>query len=260
MTPSSASLDAKSETSDLRSALRDLRRPVRAGTAEAPALLPEALGDPAFRREHRVRYAYATGAMANGIASIGLVEAGARAGLLSFFGAAGLSLGRVEEAIGRLQSALGELPHGFNLIHSPNETGLEDAVAGLYLRRGVRLVEASAFMDLTPAIVRYRLSGLRRAADGSVEAPHKVVAKVSRVEVAEKFLAPAPEALRRELAAAGAITAEEAALGAEVPMAQDLTVEADSGGHTDNRPLVALLPTILALRARLQAKHRFAAA
>jgi PfaD family protein len=233
---------------------------VRAGSALAPALLPESLGDPAFRAEHRVRYAYATGAMANGIASVELVEAAARAGLLGFFGAAGLSLTKVEESVARLQSSLGDLPYGANLIHSPNEPALEDAVADLYLRRGVRLVEASAFMGLTPAIVRYRLSGLRRGPGGRAEAPNKVVAKVSRVEVAEKFLSPAPEALRRELAAAGLITPDEAELGAGVPMAQDVTVEADSGGHTDNRPLVALLPSILALRDRVQSRFRFASA
>jgi trans-AT polyketide synthase, acyltransferase and oxidoreductase domains len=245
---------------DLRDALRDLKKPVTTGAATAPALLPEALGDPEFRREHRVRYAYATGAMANGIASEALVEAGARAGLLSFFGAAGLSLDRVEAALDRLQKSLAGLPFGFNLIHSPNEPDLENAAADLYLRRGLRLVEASAFLDLTPAIVRYRLTGLRRGPDGRVEAPNKVVAKVSRVEVAAKFLAPAPESLRRELAAAGLITAQDAELGAEVPMAGDLTVEADSGGHTDNRPLVAMFPAMTALRDRLQEKHRFARA
>jgi PfaD family protein len=40
-------------------------------------------------------------------------------------------------------------------------------------------------------------------------------------------------------------------------MAQDVTAEADSAGHTDNRPLVTLLPTILALRNRMMHKHRF---
>lgn len=226
--------------------------------AFAPALLPEALGDGAFRREHRVRYAYATGAMANGIASEALVEAGAKAGLLSFFGAAGLSPARVEQAIERLRGALGDTPHGFNFIHSPSEPALEGALCDLYLRKGVRLVEASAFLDLTPAIVRYRLQGLRRAPDGTVEAPNKILAKVSRVEVASKFLAPAPDGMRRDLAQAGLITAQEAELGAEIPMAQDLTVEADSGGHTDNRPLVAMFPAMLALRDRLQAQFRFA--
>jgi PfaD family protein len=41
-------------------------------------------------------------------------------------------------------------------------------------------------------------------------------------------------------------------------MAQDLTAEADSGGHTDNRPALALLPTMLALRDRKQLEHGFA--
>lgn len=37
-------------------------------------------------------------------------------------------------------------------------------------------------------------------------------------------------------------------------MADDITVEADSGGHTDNRSLVCLLPSIQALRDEMQAK------
>jgi PfaD family protein len=251
-------LDA-TDAGSLRAALRDLKHIVRAGNSSAPALLPEQLGDPEFRREHRVRYAYATGAMANGIASVELVEAGAKAGVLSFFGSAGLAPDRIEAAIERLQALLGGAPYGVNLIHSPSEPALEDAVCGLLLRRGVRLVESSAFMGLTPAIVRYRLHGVRRGAGGRVEAPNKIVAKVSRAEVAEKFLSPAPEAMLREMKAAGLITLDQALLAAEIPMAQDVTVEADSGGHTDNRPLISLLPAMLALRDRVQAKHRFPA-
>ncbi|HAZ08306.1 MAG TPA: 2-nitropropane dioxygenase [Elusimicrobia bacterium] len=238
--------------------LRDLKNPVRVGDACAPCLPPEKLGDPEFLREHGLRYAYATGAMANAIASAELVEAGSRAGILSFFGCAGLPLDEVEGAISRLQSTLGSKPHGFNLIHSPNDPDLENAVCDLYLRKGVRLVEASAFMGLTPAIVRYRLHGLRRGPHGELVVPNGIVAKVSRSEVAEKFLSPAPEAMLRELAAAGLVTPEEAELASGIPMAQDVTVEADSGGHTDNRPLVSLLPAILALRDRVQAKRRFA--
>lgn len=45
---------------------------------------------------------------------------------------------------------------------------------------------------------------------------------------------------------------EQALLAAAIPMAQDVTAEADSGGHTDNRPLVTLLPTLLALRDRIR--------
>ena len=50
----------------------------------------------------------------------------------------------------------------------------------------------------------------------------------------------------------GLITAEEAALAAGIPMADDITVEADSGGHTDGRPLVSMLPALIALANRKQ--------
>jgi PfaD family protein len=40
-------------------------------------------------------------------------------------------------------------------------------------------------------------------------------------------------------------------------MCDDLIAEADSGGHTDNRPAITLLPTMLALRDRLQAEFRY---
>ena len=217
---------------------------------ESLRVRPQDLGEASFKRDHRLKYAYLTGAMANGIASVELVEAMARAGMAGFFGAAGLPPQKVEAAIDRLQKSLGDLPHGFNLIHSPNEPDLEAEIAELYLRKGVKLVEASAYLDLTPMIVRYRFG-----ADGN-----RVIAKVSRVEVAEKFMKPAPEALVRELAASGKLTPAQADRALREPVAQDITVEADSGGHTDNRPLVTLLPTMIALRDRLGAPVRVGAA
>jgi PfaD family protein len=69
---------------------------------------------------------------------------------------------------------------------------------------------------------------------------------------------PAPERLLRTLVERGWITEQQARLAAQVPMADDITVEADSGGHTDNRPLVCLLPSILALRDEIQEKLRYA--
>jgi PfaD family protein len=223
----------------------------------APALLPDQLGDPTFRGDHRLRYAYLAGAMANGIGSVAIVGAMSRAGMLGFFGAAGLSLQRIEAAIDQLQRALGDAPFGINLIHSPHESDHEAATVNLLLRRGVRLVEASAYLDLTPPVVRYRVAGLRRGPDGRVIAANRIIAKVSRVEVASKFFAPPPEKLLCELVGRGDITAEQAELAKQIPVAQDITAEADSGGHTDNRPLVALLPTLLALRDRMQAQFGY---
>jgi PfaD family protein len=223
----------------------------------APAVRLEALGDPGFCEDHGVRFPYVTGAMANGIASEEIVIAMSRAGMLGFFGAAGLRPERVSAAIDRIQAALGDKPYGFNLIHSPSEPELEAAVVRLYLKRGIRLVEASAYLALTLPVVRYRVSGIHRDDQGKVITPNRIIAKVSRVEVATHFLSPPPDKLLSQLVELGEITEAQARMAREIPVAQDLTAEADSGGHTDNRPALALLPAMMSLRDRLQAQHQY---
>lgn len=215
------------------------------------------LGDPEFMRIYGLNMAYMTGAMANGIASEELVIASGKVGLLSSFGAAGLVPSRIEEAINKIQQALPNGPYVFNLIHSPSEDAIERGAVDLFLKYGVTTVEASAFLDLTPNIVRYRVAGLRLNAQNQVEIGNRVIAKISRTEVASKFMAPAPATILQILLAEGKITEEQAQLAANIPMADDITVEADSGGHTDNRPLVSLLPVILVLRDQLQAKYGY---
>jgi trans-AT polyketide synthase/acyltransferase/oxidoreductase domain-containing protein len=231
--------------------------PPAARTAYAPPCRLEALGDASFCADHHIRYPYVAGAMANGIGSADIVEAMGRAGMIAFFGAAGLPLPVVESAIERIQKNLDTIPYGFNLIHSPAEPSLERAVVDLYLRRGVRLVEASAFLDLTLPVVRYRVHGIRRDPSGQIVAPNRIIVKVSRVEVASKFLAPPPERMLQELVRQGDLTLDEAGLAARIPVAQDVTAEADSGGHTDNRPAITLVPTLIALRDRLQTQYGY---
>ena len=244
-------------TAGLASPGRRAADPDRPLLGWAPALLPEGMGHPGFLAAHGVRYALVGGAMANAIASEDYVEALARAGFLAFFGSAGPSLERIEAAIDRL-GRLG-LPHGFNLIHSPDEPEHEAATVDLFLRRGVRTVSASAYMDLTLPVVRFRAAGLRQDGAG-VLAEHRILAKVSRAEVARRFLSPAPARMLAELVERGEITAEQARLAASVPLADDVTAEADSGGHTDNRPLLVLLPELLALRDRLAAEFGYSEA
>ena len=223
--------------------------------AFAPALLPEDLGSPAFKRTHDLRYAYVMGAMANGITSVDMVREAGNSGMIGFFGAAGLEISEIDAAIGRLSGR--GFPFGFNLIHSPYEPELEAATVGLYLRRGVRLVSASAYLNMTLPLVRYRLTGIGRDRDGNIVCRNRIVAKVSRQEVARRFLSPAPEKFLRELVAAGELTQEQALLAESVPIAGDMTAEADSGGHTDNRPAITLLPTMLALRDEIQERYHY---
>lgn len=237
--------------------------PARSGNAETRllAILPpmplEQLGDVDFRRHYRSRYACYAGAMANGIASQQMVIALGKAGFLGSFGAAGLQPARLEEEILAIQQALPEGAYLFNLIHSPHEEAMERHAAALYLKHGVQSVEASAFMELTPSIVHYRLAGLGVDAAGNLQIKNRVIAKVSRAEVAVKFLKPAPEKVIAALVQENQITELQANLAQQVPMADDITAEADSGGHTDNRPLVCLIPALLALRDEMQRKYQY---
>jgi trans-AT polyketide synthase/acyltransferase/oxidoreductase domain-containing protein len=229
-------------------------RAIGAGTtvlAAVAALPPERLGAASFRTDHGVRQAYMAGAMANGIASAELVTAMARAGFLASFGAGGLLPERIDAGLSVITRQAPGLAFACNLIHSPNEPALERATVDLCLRHQVRCLEASAFLDLTPQVVRFRVAGLSRGPDGAVRIGNRLIAKVSRPEVAERFLRPAPEALVRTLLESGDISAEQAELARLVPMADDITAEADSGGHTDRRPLSVLLPELIALRDRI---------
>jgi trans-AT polyketide synthase, acyltransferase and oxidoreductase domains len=195
--------------------------------------------------------------MASAIASAQMVIAMGKAGLLGSFGAAGLPPARLEAAIQQIQAELPAGPYAFNLIHSPSEEALERRAVELYLRYHIRAVEASAFLDLTPHIVYYRAAGLSLGTDGRVMIQNRVIAKVSRREVAAKFMQPAPANILAQLVQEGKISEQQAALAQRVPMADDVTVEGDSGGHTDNRPLVCLMPAMLALRDELQEKYQF---
>ncbi|MER5213934.1 PfaD family polyunsaturated fatty acid/polyketide biosynthesis protein [Streptomyces sp. NPDC002838] len=217
-------------------------------------LRPEDLGSAAFRADHGVAYAYASGSMYKAIASVELVIRMGRAGLLGYFGAGGLTEDELAASLRRIRTELGDQrAYGVNLLSSRPER--EERTIDIFLAHGVRRVEAASFVQVTPALVRYRLTGAHRAADGIVRTPNRIMAKVSRQEVAEAFLSAPPPAIVRDLAAAGRITHQEAMLAASVAMCEDLCAEADSGGHTDQRPMIALLPAMLTLRDRAARTH-----
>lgn len=219
------------------------------------------LGSRAFCERFGVRQAYVAGGMYQGIASIDVVARMAQARLLSFFGAGGLDLPAVATAVAALKQRVpAGAPFGVNFLSHTHRPELEDQLADLLLREGIDTIEASAFMQVTPALVRYRALGL--AADGArVVARHRIMAKISRPDIAEQFLRPAPEAILAKLLASGALSSAQAELARQVPVADAVCVEADSGGHTDQGMPLTLLPTILRLRDRsAELTPRFGAA
>lgn len=113
------------------------------------------LGNAAFKKDCNLKYAYVTGAMYRGIASKEMVAKIAKAGMLGFFGTGGLEFEQIEKTI---QDIRKELPNGqafgMNLLHSPGDPKKEEDAVKLFLDNGVGIIEASAFMSITPPLVR----------------------------------------------------------------------------------------------------------
>jgi trans-AT polyketide synthase, acyltransferase and oxidoreductase domains len=216
------------------------------------------LGSAGFRKDYGVKYAYMAGAMYKGIASKELVVAMAKAGMLAFLGTAGLPLSEIESNISYIQQKLtnGE-PYGMNLLHHLGDPAFEMKTVELYLRYGIKKIEAAAYMQMTLSLVYYRLKGIKKGDDGSIITDNHIVAKVSRPEVADAFMRPAPEKMVNQLLDTGLITQEQALYSKSVPMSNDICVEADSGGHTDGGVALVLLPSIQSLKTAIEKEYNY---
>lgn len=205
-----------------------------------------------FCERHNLRYPYVSGSMYRGIASVELVSTMAKSGFLAFFGTGGLSLATVKDSLDDLKKRIPTTnPFGMNLLSTLFQPELEEHLIDLYLENEVRYVEASAFTKLTPALIRYRYHGAFFEGDHPT-IPNHLFLKASRLEVIEQFLQPPRETLLNQLVVSGQLTAEEAAVARVVPVASEVCIEADSGGHTDAGVMLTILPSAVRLREKYQ--------
>lgn len=216
------------------------------------------LGDEGFKKDYNLTYAYLTGGMYQGIASKEMVSKIGKAYMMGFYGTGGLDLDQINEAIKYVQKELDHgQSYGMNLVHNLYDPEMEEKTVGLFLTRNVKNIEAAAFLSITPALVKYHAKDLTRDKDGKVITKNRIIAKVSRPEVVEAFLSPAPERILAKLLEESKITPEEAKLSKEIPVADDICVEADSGGHTDGRVAYCLMPAMLRLRDEMMERYKY---
>ncbi len=239
------------QESDLLGAAPTPARPVSCVPGPAPVAPAARLGSAAFRQDYQVELAVLAGSMYRGISSPDLVVRMAQGGMLGFLGTGGMSAEAVSAALADLSNRLGRGGRfGVNLISQPGHPGRERAVVDHALAHDVRYAEVSSYTQVTPEVVRFRFCGAQP--NGGTLAPvRQIVAKVSRPEVAAQFLQPARAELIDALLARGDLSAPEAALARVQPVAGDLCVEADSGGHTDGANPLVILPAVLRLRDQL---------
>ncbi len=218
----------------------------------------ETLGSESFKKCYNVRYAYIAGAMAKGIASREMVVKMANSAMMSYYGTGGVSIDLIEKDIVYIQNNIAKgSSFGMNLLCKLNNVESELELIDLFLKYRIDKIEAAAYIQLNQAIVKYRASGLSKDSHGNVLIKHRILAKISRPEVAEVFLRPAPAKLLDELLQSGHITQEQAILAAQVPIADDICVEADSGGHTDMGNMMVLLPSIIRLKDKICREYHY---
>ena len=215
--------------------------------AKFDLIQPGDLGNKEFMKTYGTKYAYYGGAMANGISSVQMLISLGKRGFMGSLGTGGMSLEKIEQCIDKVQCELGNRSFLVNLLSSPAMPEREMKTVELYLRKNIRAIEASAFINMSKALVYYRIAGIEEKPDGRIELRNHIIAKISREEVAMKFMSPPPDDLVGALLKEGKITERQAELAKKISMADDITVEADSGGHTDNRPLVSLFPAIVSM-------------
>jgi PfaD family protein len=220
-----------------------------------PKTSAEKLGSASFRHDYKLNFSYMAGAMANGIHSAKMVIALANAGMLGSFGAGGLTLNQVEAAIREIQSHTSRT-FSVNLLHNPADPAWEMGIVEACIKHQVSVIEASAYIRLSPAIVYYRIKGIQKN-NGEIIANHKIIAKVSRPEVATHFMSPPPIKTIKKLIKSGLISTEEAELASNIPMADDITIEANSGGHTDGGTLICIFPEIQRLGNQHIEKYQY---
>jgi trans-AT polyketide synthase, acyltransferase and oxidoreductase domains len=229
------------------------------GRDTPPRIEATSLGSAVFQHRFGLKYAYMAGGMYRGVASAELVIKMGKAGFLSFFGSGGLSLSKIEANIVRIQGELNAgQPYGMNLLANYEYPAQEEAVVDLYLKYGISNVEAAAFMQMTPALIRFRLQGLRTNTNDEIVCGHRVIAKISRPEVATAFMSPPPIAIVEKLLERKLITPQQAEWSQKIPVSHDICVEADSGGHTDGGIAAVMLPPLLRLRDEMQRMHGYA--
>ncbi len=217
-----------------------------------------ALGSASFCERYRIAYAYVAGGLHMGIASTDMVKRMANSQMLSFLSTKGRSLEEIIFDIDNLNKELtNNQTFGVNLYHNILHPNKEIELINSLLERGITIIEAGGFGQITIALAYFRIIGLKRENNQNITCRNHIIAKISRQEVADGFMKPVPERLINKLLDNDWITQDQALMAREVPLSADICTEADSGGVTHRNSALVLFPTIKNLRNQIQQKYNY---
>lgn len=201
------------------------------------------LGNEQFKKKYNLDYSYVAGGMYRGVSSKEMVVKLANIKALGFLGTGGMKIDDIISSIMYIKDHTNG-SFGLNITHNLSKRSNEKEIFNLLYEYNINIIEVSAFLSPTDELVKYRLKGLCKN-NGKIISRNKIIVKLSRPEICEIFVSPAPVKIIDRLLDLGEITEEEAFLGRKIPLAEDICIEADSGGHTDGASPYSLVPTII---------------
>jgi PfaD family protein len=205
-----------------------------------------------FMERFNIKYPLLAGAMAKGISSVKMVEEFSKNGFLADFGSAGLTNEEILDAADILKSKCKRF--SINIINIPGNQENELSLLKELVLKKINTISAGAYIKMTPGLVYFRIKGIKKE-HGKIIVPNKILAKISRKEIAKTFLSPPPEKILKKLLNENLISEYEAELAKKIPMSSDIICEADSGGHTDKQPAICLFPEIYYLKEEFQKNY-----
>jgi PfaD family protein len=213
-----------------------------------PSVSPETLGSARFRHRFGLKYSYIAGGMASAISSKEMVIKLAKSGYLGTYGTNGLDLETIENDLIKIKSIIPEKPFAFNIVHNIIDDEFEMNLIRMFLKYKINIIEVSSFSDITLPLVYFRVVGMKERLEGGFIIGNKIIAKVGRIEIAEKFLKPAPRNIVNELLRMNLITDRQAQLANKIPMVDAITMEGDSARNSNGGNILYKFPELNKLR------------
>ena len=214
------------------------------------------LGNQDFERTLNLKFPYVCGSMYYGIASPEMIIRLAKAGMLGFIGTSICNIESIKRDINIIKNKLDGEVFGLGVTYNQN-VNEENSIYNLILSEDIKIIEISDYMSITKNLIKYRVKGMQKSNYSNVMQPHHVMAKVSRIEMAELFLKPAPSDIIEALLEAGEITQNEAECAACVPVADFVSITSENDIHISSVPNFMLLSEIKKLSREIQKEYLF---
>lgn len=161
--------------------------PAPAPTRAAKEVPSRYLGENGFCRNFNCARPVISGSLGHGISGTRLVQALAKAGVLSFLDTEGWELEAIDDALAELSANPDTRSRfGVSLRADLEAPDADERLVNLLLRNNVRCIEVSGYPEPSGALLRYRAESRQNAAHGDTH--NRVIARVGTVDAASAFL------------------------------------------------------------------------